>query len=247
MATNDRSRQQSAEAPQSGAQQGAWQSGQRGQQEGSGQSMPARGGQQGGRGMPAQRGSYDPAYYGGYGGPFSLMRRISDEMDRLFESFGMGGPLARSMGGGLQGEGGLQSLWSPHIELSERDGRLVIQADLPGVRKEDVNVQVEDDRVVIQGERRQESRREEQGYFHTERSYGSFYREIPLPEGIDSEQAKASFHDGVLEIELPAPKQRQRGRALTIEDRGGGGGGQSKGGTGGGTDGTAGKSGQASG
>jgi HSP20 family protein len=103
--------------------------------------------------------------------------------------------------------------------VCERGDKLVIQADLPGVRKEDVTVQIEQDQVIIQGERKQESSREEQGYYHTERSYGSFYRSIPLPEGIDGEQARASFRDGVLEIELPAPRQRPRGRKLEITDR----------------------------
>lgn len=234
MASNDRSRQQSGEAPQgTGAgQQGGFQQDQG--QRGGLQPMTARGGQGGwssvDRGMPAQRGGLDPSVYGGFGGgPFALMRRISDEMDRMFESFGFGGPATRGLPGGMAGGGeqGLRSLWSPHLEMFEREGRLVIQADLPGVRKEDVRVDIDDDRVVLQGERRQETRREEQGFFHTERSYGAFHRVIPLPEGVDADQAKASFRDGVLEIELPAPRQRQRGRSLTIEDRTSGSGGTS--------------------
>lgn len=221
MANTDRSRQQSGEASQTAAtsrQQGGGQQGQaRGQMQ---QRSPQPTSGLGRSTMPAHRGLYEPSLFGGE--PFGLMRRLSEDMDRLFESFGMGGSMTRGPGGGWPtagGEGGLRQLWSPRIEVCERGDKLVIQADLPGVRKEDVTVQIEQDQVIIQGERKQESSREEQGYYHTERSYGSFYRSIPLPEGIDGEQARASFRDGVLEIELPAPRQRTRGRQLEITDR----------------------------
>ncbi len=121
--------------------------------------------------------------------------------------------------GAAQGQG-LRTLWSPHIEVAQRDGKLTIEADLPGVRKEDLEVRIEPDAVILQGHRQQESTRDEQGFYHSERSYGSFYRAIPLPEGIDTEQAHATFRDGVLCIELPAPQQRQRGRRLEIRDGG---------------------------
>lgn len=207
-------KQQSSEAPQTS------QPGQLGAT-GTGRT-PAPG--RGARSVPARRGSYEPAWYGegGSGGPFALMRRISDEMDRLFESFGMGATGRNAGSGAFPANygAGLQTLWTPRIEVCERNGKLLIQADLPGVRKEDLNVRLEQDAVVIEGERRQESEREEQGFYHSERSYGSFHRVIPLPEGIDGEQAKARFRDGILDIELPVPQQRQRGRTLTIEDGG---------------------------
>jgi len=99
--------------------------------------------------------------------------------------------------------------------MREKDGRLIVCADLPGMRKEDVHVELENDQLVIQGERRQES--QQQGY--SERSYGSFYRVIPLPEGIDPSQAQAHFQNGVLEISLPAPRQNQ-GRRIEIQEGG---------------------------
>jgi HSP20 family protein len=179
-----------------------------------------------------RRGGYDASQYGGgyggYGGgygsgPFSLMRRISDEMDRLFESFGMGRNFLPEEFGQGRGRGGPQSaatLWSPHLEVFERNGKLVIEADLPGVRREDVNVQLEQDALVIQGQRQQQTENENQGYYHSERSYGSFYRMIPLPEGVDTEQATATFRNGVLEIEVPMPQQQQRSRRLEVRDGG---------------------------
>lgn len=215
-------RQQSGEAPQSGpgGQQGSGRAGATTAQGSPRSTLQERGG----RNAPAQRGSYEPAWYGGGtgAGPFAMMRRISEEMDRLFESFGMAGTGFGGSGFPTERGAGLRTIWAPRIEVCERNGKLLIEADLPGVRKEDVNVHIEQDAVIIEGERRQESEREEQGFYHSERSYGSFHRVIPLPEGIDTEQAKATFRDGVLDIELPAPRARQRGRTLTIEDRAGG-------------------------
>jgi HSP20 family protein len=149
------------------------------------------------------------------------MRRISDEMDRFFESFGMGRSLMSSGESGQWGEGrNMASMWSPHVEICERDGKLLVQADLPGMKREDINVQIEQDAIVIQGERKAHQTSNQGGYYRSERSYGSFYRTIPLPEGTNTDSAQASFRDGVLEIELDAPREQQRGRKLEIRDGG---------------------------
>lgn len=186
-----------------------------------------QGGRQSGGGPLSMRGgsSLSP-YYGssGYGGgPFSVMRRISDEMDRLFENFGFGRGFFQgepSQGGtwDVGNYQGAPSMWSPHIEVSERDGKLLIQADLPGMKRDDIHVRVEDDEVIIQGERHQEQTNNQRGYYRSERSYGSFYRTIPLPEGTNADSANATFKDGVLEIELDAPRPTQRGRMLQIQE-----------------------------
>ena len=115
----------------------------------------------------------------------------------------------------------MPSMWSPHVEVSERDGKLLIEADLPGMKREDINVQIEQDAIVIQGERNAHQTSNQGGYYRSERSYGSFYRTIPLPEGANADSAQASFRDGVLEIELDAPREQQRGRRLDIRDGGG--------------------------
>jgi len=166
------------------------------------------------------------AGYGGYGGgPFAMMRRISDEMDRLFENFGTGrGALPGFDQGNWAADApGTQhapAMWAPHIEVAERNGKLLVQADLPGIKREDINVQVEPDAITIQGQRHDERSGNEGGYYRSERSYGSFYRTIPLPEGTNAESASASFRDGVLRIELDAPREQQRGRKLEIRDGG---------------------------
>ncbi len=106
--------------------------------------------------------------------------------------------------------------WLPQVEVFERDGKLTIRADLPGLSKDDIDVNITNDTVVIRGERQQEREENEEGYYRSERSYGSFYRAIPLPSGINVEQAKATFHDGVLEITMPASERQQQSRRIEI-------------------------------
>jgi HSP20 family protein len=167
-----------------------------------------------------RRGSWLPSTHSAFDeGPFAMMRRLSDEMDRLFEGFGMGRGLFPSLGGGAQG-GEMASLWSPHVEMCERGNKLVVSADLPGIKREDVNVRVDQDSIVVEGERRQENTSNERGFFRSERSYGRFFRQIPLPEGVNPDSAQATFRDGVLEIEMDAPQQQTKGRRLEIGDGG---------------------------
>jgi HSP20 family protein len=109
--------------------------------------------------------------------------------------------------------------WTPEVEVFHRDNELVVRADLPGLSREDIKVDVTDDRITIQGERKSEHEDKREGLYRTERSYGSFARVIPLPEGTITDQAKATFKDGVLEITMPAPpEQVRRGRRLDITE-----------------------------
>jgi HSP20 family protein len=173
-------------------------------------------------GMPARSGAggYGMSPLSGSAGPLALMRRIGDEMDDLLERFGLPRNLFPDLMGQRGGTAqGTAPIWSPRIDVTERNGRLVIQADLPGVRREDVDVQIQRDAVIIQGERKEQSERRDDGYVLSERFYGSFYRAIPLPEGADVSQANATFRDGVLEIEVPLP--RDRSRRLELRDSSG--------------------------
>jgi HSP20 family protein len=207
------------------------QPGGRSAQQGSGQNYQP-GSQVGGSQRPSdnalatRRGSSALSPYGGYGsGPFSTMRRITEEMDRLFDSFGLGRSFFPSEFGqsaqfGYGDPQGAAALWAPHVDVVERDGKLLISADLPGVKKEDVKVEINQDAVTIQGQRHQERTSSDRGYYQSERSYGSFHRTIPLPEGANTENASATFRDGVLQIEVQAPSQQARGRTLEIKDAG---------------------------
>ncbi|HLH43975.1 MAG TPA: Hsp20/alpha crystallin family protein [Bryobacteraceae bacterium] len=146
---------------------------------------------------------FSPAEFFG-GDPFSWMRRLHEEMDRSF---------ARVFG--REGDGGM--MWTPAIEVAEREGKFQVRAELPGLKPEDMKVEITDESVIIQGERKHEREETKGGVYRSERRYGQFYREIPLPEGAKTDQAKALFHDGVLEVSMPAAEQASKRRAIPIE------------------------------
>jgi len=159
------------------------------------------------------------------GSPFTYMRRFAEEMDHLFENFGLqtgfrlpsfltrGHELLRREAGFIPGE------WSPQIDVLEREGQFAVRVDLPGLFKEDVKVDVTDDVLTIHGERKQQKKEEREGYCYSECSYGSFYRAIPLPAGADVSKATAHFHNGVLEIAMPAPTHGgKKARRLEVRE-----------------------------
>ena len=156
----------------------------------------------------------------GRGGAFEMLQRLTDEMDRIFGGFGPGW-LDRRYGGELRerlARALEPGVWLPQIEVFQREDRIVVRADLPGMKKEDVTLRIEEGELVIEGERREELREEQGEYFHSERSYGRFHRAIPLPRGAELEKAEASFRDGVLEVTIPAPRQQpERGRRIDIQ------------------------------
>ena len=222
-----------------------------------GNMRPAASAQRGNVGR--ESGGYGTSSSGAGSNPFALMRRMMEDMDRLFSDFGFttpgmfgsslldsgllppsgqrslgggpsGGPNRSAATGGQQslargGQGGsLQqptfgSLWSPQVEIFERGNNLVVRADLPGLSRENVHVELDDDSLIIRGERRSDIEDEDEGFYRSERSYGSFYRAIPLPEGIDASGCNATFRDGVLEVTLPKPPQ-QPSRSRRIDVRG---------------------------
>lgn len=150
--------------------------------------------------------------------PFDMLRRLDEDMDRLFHQFWGGG---RNL---MRGRGSdAPSMWMPQVEMCERGGKLHVFADLPGMRKEDVKITLEGDQLVLQGERRSSHEEGQQGsgFYQTERSYGSFYRCIPLPDGTDPQTVDASFKDGVLDVCFDAPRvAQQQSRQIEIRDGG---------------------------
>jgi HSP20 family molecular chaperone IbpA len=132
----------------------------------------------------------------------TVMRRMADDMDRLFENFGLGRAFGLGIPGSLWRGASAedQAAWLPEVETFRRGDKLVVRADLPGMKREDVKAENRDE------------------FYRSERSYGSFYRAIPLPEGVESDNCEATFKDGVLEITLPAPKIEER-RARPIQIR----------------------------
>ncbi|HZW80842.1 MAG TPA: Hsp20/alpha crystallin family protein [Candidatus Deferrimicrobiaceae bacterium] len=138
--------------------------------------------------------------------PFSLLRRMQQEMNRAF-----GQPGLTSRGAVSNG------VWVPPIEVAYRDGNLVVSAELPGLKDEDISVAVRDDAIVIEGERQIEHEENEEGIHRTELRYGQFYREIPLPDGAQTDQARAEFRDGILQVSVPVPQEKRNERQIPIE------------------------------
>jgi HSP20 family protein len=146
--------------------------------------------------------------------PFELMRHFAQEMDRVFGDFGL-----RSRWPFTSIAETESALWAPDLEVTQDQSKLQVRLDLPGLKKDDVKVEITDEALIVQGERRQEEEKKDKGYYRTERSYGRFYRSVALPEGVRPESAKATFADGVLEIamDVNAP-QPAAGRRLEIAE-----------------------------
>lgn len=144
--------------------------------------------------------------------PFGLMRRMMEDMDQLFIGFGGRGFIPRS---GVLDEG----LWSPQVDVLEKNGQLVVKADLPGMKQEDIHVELQRDQLVIEGERsfELEEEQEAEGVWSLERGTGLFRRAIPLPEGIDTESVHANFENGVLEISLKLPEPEPQGKRIEVK------------------------------
>jgi HSP20 family protein len=141
--------------------------------------------------------------------PFSMFRRLSEEMDRAFAStFG----LSREFGE----RGWERGVWSPAIEVREHNHNVEISAELPGMTKDEVKVECTEEGVILEGEKRREHEQEEAGIHRSERSYGHFYRLIPLPEGAESDKAKAEFKNGILTVQVPISEQKRKGRQIQI-------------------------------
>ena len=99
--------------------------------------------------------------------------------------------------------------WMPAMDLVETDDHLILRADLPGLDKEDVEIELKDDVLTIAGERKAEHEERQDGFHRIERSHGAFARSLTLPKGIDAEQVQAEFEKGVLEVRIPKPAERK--------------------------------------
>lgn len=150
--------------------------------------------------------------------PFTFMRRFTGDMERFFEDFGSFrlAPLLRRDLWPRMGEFG-RAVWTPEVEVIKRGGQLVVRADLPGLSKEDVRIEIMPEALTISGERKEEKEEKGEGFYRTERSYGTFFRRIPLPEGVKTEEATATFKNGVLEVVMAAPQREPVGRTLEIK------------------------------
>ncbi len=147
--------------------------------------------------------------------PFALMREMTSDLDRWFSEparpFLRWPPLRR--------RAAEESGWYPQVDVFEKDSRLVTRIDLPGTKKEDVKVEVSDGQLVVSGERKRELEEKEKDFYRCEREYGSFHRSVPLPEGANVDDVKATFADGVLEVSVPlAARPEATVRKIEIQE-----------------------------
>lgn len=139
---------------------------------------------------------------------FPFLRRLGRDFEWFFDRFGFDRPIFE----------GATTMWTPYVEVFEKPGELVIRAELPGLRKEQIKVEITEGELTISGERKEEEEKKEKGFYRSERSYGSFLRTIPIPEGAKIENATAAVKDGVLEVKMPVAKIETPRRRIEITD-----------------------------
>jgi len=132
--------------------------------------------------------------------PFALMRQFTENMDRYF---GMAPRTAAAA-------------WNPVIEVKQKEGKLLVTAELPGVKKEDVKVHIDNDVLTLEGERKEEKEEKREGFYHSERTYGAFCRSIALPENAKTNAVTAVFNDGLLEIAVPVPEVKAARKEIPV-------------------------------
>jgi HSP20 family protein len=140
--------------------------------------------------------------------PFREMRSLQDEVNRLFTS-----SFSRGDNDLMRGA------WSPSVDIFENQNEIVLEAELPGMKPEDVNISIENNVLTIHGERKFEKKDENDNFHRVERSYGSFTRSFTLPPTVKSENANAEFENGVLRLTL-AKREEAKPRRIEIKATG---------------------------
>ena len=144
--------------------------------------------------------------------PWDLMRELSSMQDRMSRAWG--GMYDRGHED-VTGRGG----WSPPVDIYETEGKeIVLKAELPGLKREDIDLTVENNTLTIKGRRQPDETVREQQYHRVERAYGSFSRSFTLPNTIDASGVRAEYRDGVLTVTLPV-RQDARPRQIRVESR----------------------------
>jgi HSP20 family protein len=124
--------------------------------------------------------------------PFEGLTRWFDDMDPWFDT-------------GLPTDG-TDKMWRPAIDVEEKDGQYMVRADLPGLKKKDIHVELHDGYLTLRGERKSEHEENKDNYHRIERTYGTFERTFRVPEGVTEKDIHAKYKDGVLELTVPTPK-----------------------------------------
>lgn len=126
--------------------------------------------------------------------PFTELGELRSRFDRLFDEW-------------LDGR---NRAWTPAVDVVRENGHLVVRADIPGMKPEEVSIEVEDDILTVSGEHRESAEKKDKHYVRRERRYGAFSRSMALPPGVDPKRIKASTHDGVVEVRIPLPTEDKK-------------------------------------
>jgi len=126
--------------------------------------------------------------------PFKDLLTLRERMNRLFEEAFPFRTEEREFIG---------STWVPAVDIYEKDNELVLTAEVPGVKEDDIEIKIEDNTLILKGERKFERETKEENYHRIERSYGSFYRSFTLPDYVDQDKIRAEYENGVLRIVMP--------------------------------------------
>lgn len=146
--------------------------------------------------------------------PLNLLRRMTSELDYMFDE---PWTLFRWPSADLASPD--SPIWAPKVDVMTKDNKLVTRVDLPGMKKEDVVVEVADGFLTLSGERKKETKEEKDSVYREEREYGSFCRSVPLPKGVKADEVNATFANGVLEVTIPLPvAAAPNGRKIPIQD-----------------------------
>ena len=148
--------------------------------------------------------------------PFREIESLKREMERLFDEVFERTPFLRREPM-IETAEEFRRVWTPACDVYETDKEIVVKANLPGVSKDNVEVIVTEDSITIKGQAKEEAEVKEKNYYRRELSYGAFERVIPLPVAVKSEEAKATFKDGILEIRAPKQEVSPKGRKINIE------------------------------
>ncbi len=140
----------------------------------------------------------------------TTIERLRDEFDRALQNWW-------SDNGDFE-KGFAVADWQPKVDISESDDALEVKVDLPGIKPEDVDISVADNRLTIKGERKEEKETKEKTVHRIERSYGSFFRSIALPAGTDPDQVSAQSDNGVITVTLPKPSEAQ-GKKIAVKPK----------------------------
>jgi len=135
---------------------------------------------------------------GGYAPERDLFETMRDMMTMPFE----GGALAEE--------------FTPRIDVSEKDGETVVRAEMPGMNPDDVDISLQNGNLILKGEKKMENEDQGEDYYHVERGYGSFYRAIPVPDGVTEKDVKAAYKNGVLTVRVPK-SDAQQGTRIPID------------------------------